>query len=52
MYKLKCENYNNLQYIYIHILKYTNPKNIYVHIYTLKKNVALKSLRLIDVNFK
>ena len=39
MYKVKCENYNNLQYIYIyiHILKYTNPKNIYVHIYTLKK---------------
>ena len=39
MYKLKCENYNNLQYIYIHILKYTNPKNIYVHIYTLKKKM-------------
>ena len=37
MYKLKYENYNNLQYIYIYILKCTNPKNIYVHIYTLKK---------------
>ena len=46
MYKLKCENYNNL-YIYI----YKNPKNMHVHIYSLK-NVALESLRLIDVNFK
>ena len=40
MYKLKCENYNNLKYIYIHVLKYTNPKNIYVHIYKLKKKCS------------
>ena len=33
------------------MLKYTNPENIYGHLYTLKKNVALKSLRLTGVNF-
>ena len=49
MYKPKCLNI--YVYIYIYILKYNNPKNIYMHMNTLK-NVALKSLRLIDVNFK
>ena len=31
------------------MLKYNNPRNIYLHIYT-QKNVVIKSLGLTDVN--
>ena len=37
MYKLKCENYNNLQYIYTYIKIHKSQKYICTYIHAKKK---------------